>query len=155
MKRILFLILCICAANVLFAQARKGGTMYVAIKSLELKSSTGYFASTKGTLAYGAQVTVLQVSGTWMEVRSAANASLTGWAATANLTSKRIVAGSTATASAQEVALAGKGFNQEVENSYKSDGKYNYDDVDKTETQKVSDEELKAFISEGHLSMGE
>ena len=156
MKRIIIMFcLCICVAAVSLAQAKKGGTMYVATKTLDLKSSTGFFASTKGTLQYGEQVTVLQISGKWAEVRSAASSSLSGWTATANLTAKRIVAGASATASAQEVALAGKGFNQEVENAYKSGGKLNYEDVDKTEEVSVSLEELREFIVEGRLSLGE
>ena len=153
-KIIIILCLCVCAAAVSPAQAKNGGTMYVAAKTLELKSSTGFFASTNGTLEYGAQVTVLQISGNWAEVRSAAGA-LSGWTITANLSAKRIVAGSTTSATASEVALAGKGFNQEVENAYKADGKLNYADVDRTEQQKVSNEELYDFIVEGSLSMGE
>ena len=137
------------------AQVAKGGTMYAAAKTVALKSSTGFFASTKGTLNYGDRVTVLQISGKYAEVRSAANSSLTGWTAISNLSAKQIVSGNTSTASAKEVALAGKGFNQEVENSYKTSGAMNYADVDITESQSVSEAELKAFLEEGRLSMGD
>ncbi|MCL2128660.1 MAG: hypothetical protein FWH38_10435 [Treponema sp.] len=144
-----------CIASLAFAQASKGGTMYVASKTLELKSSTDFFASTKGNLAYGDQVKVLQVNGKWAEVSLAANSSITGWTNLTNLSAKRIVAGSEASASAKEVALAGKGFNQEVENAYKAEGKLNYDDVDRTEKQFVSNDELYKFLVEGHLAMGD
>jgi len=137
------------------AQAIKGGTMYVAAKTVELKSSTGFFASTQGTLAYGAAVTVLQIKGKWAEVRSTAKSSVSGWTAVTNLSAKRIVAGSTGGATANEVALAGKGFNQEIENTYKAGGTLNYADVDKTEALKVSRKELQDFIVEGHLSIGD
>jgi hypothetical protein len=53
------------------------------------------------------------------------------------------------------VALAGKGFNQEVENAYKSGGSLNYGDVDKTEAITVTPDELYAFITEGRLNTGE
>jgi hypothetical protein len=155
MKKIIALFcLCACAAVVLPAQASRGGTMFGAAKTLSLKSSTGFFASTKGTLEYGAQVTVLQVSGDWVEVRSAANSSVSGWANTASLSARRIIAGSGSSASAQEVALAGKGFNQEVENANRADGKLNYTDVDRTEAIEVSMDELRKFLEEGRLSMG-
>jgi len=137
------------------AQVSKGGTLYVAVKSAALKSSTGFFAGTRGSLAYGERVTVLQVSGKFVEVRSAANSSLTGWTASANMSARPVVSGTASTASAKEVALAGKGFNQEVENSYKSKRSVNYDDVDKTEAITVSEADLKRFMEEGHLSMGE
>jgi hypothetical protein len=136
-------------------QAIKGGTMYVAAKTIELKSSTGFFASAKGTLAYGATVTILQINGKWAEVRSATNTSLTGWTATANLSAKRIVSGATSGATANEVALAGKGFNQEIENAYKAKGKLNYADVDRTEAQTVSKKDLQDFIVAGHLNQGD
>jgi len=158
MKKIFIVFcLCVCGAVVLPAQAAKGGTMYVSAKTIELKSSTGFFASARGKLDYGAAVTVLQIKGKWAEVRSAASSSVSGWTTVANLSAKRVVAGSSAGGGAtkNEVALAGKGFNQEVENAYKSDGNLNYADVDRTETQKVSQKELYNFIVEGRLSMGD
>jgi hypothetical protein len=156
MKKILIL-LCVVFFVVASAtaQAVKGGTMYVAAKTVELKSSTGFFASARGTLAYGATVTVLQIKGKWAEVRSSAGSSVSGWTAVANLSAKRIVSGATTGATANEVALAGKGFNQEVENTYKAGGSLNYADVDRTEAQKVSMQELRDFIIEGHLSEGD
>jgi uncharacterized protein YgiM (DUF1202 family) len=147
--------LCLIIAAAAAAQVARGGTLYVAVKSVALKSSTGFFASTRATLSYGAQVTVLQVKGKWVELRSAANSSASGWTASSNLTAKRVVSGSGSTASAKEVALAGKGFNQEIEDVYKTKGKLNYEDVDKTEQQTVSDRELYNFLVEGRLLLGE
>jgi uncharacterized protein YgiM (DUF1202 family) len=157
MKKIVFISgLCLCIAFSAAAQVSKGGTLYTAAKNVALKSSTGFFASNKGTLAYGEQVTVLQVSGKWVEVRSAANPSVSGWTASSNMTAKRIVAAANAgSASAREVALAGKGFNQEVENVYKAKGALNYADVDKTEKMAVSQDDLYRFVVDGHLSQGD
>ena len=137
------------------AQAARGGTMYVAVKTVALKSSTGIFAKTNCTLNYGDRVTVLQVSGKYVQVQNASNSSLNGWTASANLSAKQIVPGNTTSASAKEVALAGKGFNQEVEDSYKNNGDLNYDDVDKVESLSVNEDDLKRFLEEGRLSMGD
>jgi len=143
------------AVSAIQAQARKGGTMYVNAKNIELKSDTGFFASARGRLDYGAVVTVLQINGKWAEVRSTAASSVSGWTALANLSAKKIVPGTGSSgATASEVALAGKGFNQEIENTYKADGRLNYADVDRTEAQKVSKQELYDFIVEGHLFQG-
>jgi len=136
------------------AQVSVGGTLYVAVKNAALKSSTGFFASTRGTLNYGDRVTVIRVDGRFVEVRSTANSSLTGWIASANLSARQVVSGTTSTASAREVALAGKGFNQEVENSYKSQKNVNYADVDRTEMITVNEADLRRFLEEGRLSMG-
>jgi uncharacterized protein YgiM (DUF1202 family) len=152
MKRTLFIVLLCLTAAAVFGQ-RKGDTMYVAIRSVPLKSSTGFFARTVGNLAYGAQVTVLAVNGKWAQIRSGA---LTGWTASANLTSKRVVAqGNNRSASASEMAMAGKGFSEEVEKEYKTGKDLNYDAVDTLETLKVSDEDLLGFVNEGHLAAGE
>ena len=59
-------------------------------------------------------------------------------------------------ASSNELALAGKGFSEEAEKAFKSsNGNLNYAEVDKIEEITVSDSELSAFISEGHLKGGE
>lgn len=51
-----------------------------------------------------------------------------------------------------EVALAGKGFNPEVESSYKEKHpEAGYHLVDKIEAKKISEEELELFIREGRL----
>ena len=156
MKKIIVMIcLFALAMAVLPAQAARGGTMYVAARTIDLKTSTGFFASKRGSLEYGAQVTVLQINGNWAEVRSAANTSLSGWTSLANLSARRVLAGTSSSASASEVALAGKGFNQEIENAYRSEGSLNYADVDRTEAQSVSDRELYDFLVEGRLSLGE
>jgi uncharacterized protein YgiM (DUF1202 family) len=156
MKRSLF-VFCIIlfAAGFASAQAKKGGTMYVAVKTAALKASTGAFAGTTGTLEYGEKVTVIQIDGKNAEIKSTANPSITGWIAVANLSAKQIVTGTSSTASAKEISLAGKGFNQEVENAYKSKGKVNYADVDKVETQSVKEADLKKFIADGRLAAGE
>jgi hypothetical protein len=71
-----------------------------------------------------------------------------------SLSARQIVTSGTG-ASANEVALAGKGFNKEVENAYKAGGSLNYADVDKTEAITVSPEELLKFVTEGRLITGE
>jgi len=155
MKRLLvLLVLVLLVSGALFAQIKSGSAAWVSAKKADIKSSTGFFASTRGSLTLGAEVAVLQVNGKWAEVRSTANASLNGWIAVSNLSARRIVASGT-TASATEVALAAKGFNQEVENAYKASGELNYADVDKTEAITVSRDDLYKFVTEGRLNTGE
>jgi uncharacterized protein YgiM (DUF1202 family) len=157
MKKILIVFcLILFVAGFAAAQVGAGGTLYVSVRTLTLKSGTGLFAGNNGTLNYGDKVTVTRVDGKYVEVRSTENSSLTGWAATSNFSAKQIVSASSSTASAREVALAGKGFSQEVENSYNSQQtNLNYADVDKTEAITVSEEDLRKFLEEGRLRMGD
>jgi len=137
------------------AQVSRGGTLYVAVKTVDLKSGTGWFASNRGKLEYGDAVTVLQVNGRFVEVRSVANSTVTGWTASANMSTRPVVAGTTGTATAREVALAGKGFNQEVEQSYRDQQNLNYADVDRVESIVVDFNALRRFLVEGRLSLGD
>jgi uncharacterized protein YgiM (DUF1202 family) len=153
-KLIIAISLCLLFTGLAAAQVARGGTLYVATKTTDLKSSTGFFASKRGTLKYGDRVTVLSVNGKWVEVRSVSG-SLSGWTAAANLSAKQVLAGSTTSASSSEVALAGKGFNQEVENVYKANGDLDYADVDRTEALTVNEAELYGFLEEGRLALGD
>ncbi|MDR1863093.1 MAG: hypothetical protein LBQ67_04135 [Treponema sp.] len=156
MKKALILTgLIVFLAGTAAAQVSRGSTAYVTAKTVKVKSSTGFFAAARGTLAYGAQVTVLQVSGKWAEIRSAGSPSMSGWIASSNLTAKRISAsGSGSGASSGEIALAGKGFNEEVENAYRANGSLDYAGVDRTEALEVSQDDLYQFVTQGHLAEG-
>ncbi|MDR2210709.1 MAG: SH3 domain-containing protein [Spirochaetaceae bacterium] len=153
MKRLIITALfCLTAAGV-FAQ-KVGDTMYVNVNSANLKSSTGFFASTTGTVRYGDQVRVLGLKSKWVQIRTTGNA--TGWIPSSSLTTKRIARGTGASASAQEIALAGKGFSPAVEAEYKkSGGTANYAAVDTMERITIPDRDLLAFTEEGHLAQGE
>ncbi|MCL2806447.1 MAG: hypothetical protein FWD26_10960 [Treponema sp.] len=156
MKKILIgLFLALIVTGFAAAQVSRGGTLYVAVKTVDLKSSTGFFASNRGRLNYGDRVTVISVSGRFVEVRSAANSSVTGWTPSANMSVRQVVSGTTSTATASEVALAGKGFNQEVEQSYRAQQNLNYADVDRVEAVTVDLNALRRFLEEGRLSMGD
>ena len=138
------------------AQIRVGQTVYVTAKSLPLKSGTGFFARTLETLAYGDSVTVLQINGRWAQVEYRGRTTVSGWTAHTNLTTKRVVAaGGTGAASSREVAMAGKGFTEEVESVYRETTTADFDAVDLIEAGRISDEDLLSFISEGRLSMGD
>jgi hypothetical protein len=152
-KVVLIAFMCLLSAAWAGAQKR-GDTMYINIKKASLKSSTGFFAGTAGTLAYGAQVKVQEVKGKWVKVQSSTGVSVTGWIAASGLTSKRIAQGSNAVSS-KELAMAGKGFSEEVEKQYKVNVKLSYTGVDAVEEIVISDEDLFFFLEQGHLVKGE
>ena len=56
-------------------------------------------------------------------------------------------------ASGSEVALAGKGFNPEVEAEYKKDPTLNYAAVDAMEAHVVQPAALSSFIAQGGLTV--
>ena len=133
------------------AQSLRGTTMFVALQSVDLRASTGLLARNQGTLVFGNQVTVLQENGRWVEVRSA-ESDLTGWVNVSALTARRIVSSGTS-ASADELALAGKGFSESVERDYKTENDLDYRYVDYMETLQISNQELHDFLSQGRLNL--
>ncbi|MDR1248348.1 MAG: SH3 domain-containing protein [Treponema sp.] len=156
MKRlILFMAFSLVMAGALCAQSLVGRTMYVTAKTIEVKSSYAFFADILGTLSYGAPVSILQEYGKWVQVKSSEPPEISGWIAAASLTSKRIISGSSTSASANEIALAGKGFNQEVENAYRQNGTLNYNAIDDMEAISIPNRQLFSFLQEGRLARGE
>jgi SH3-like domain-containing protein len=129
--------------------------MYVTAKTIEVKSSTAFFADTLGTLSYGAPVSILQEYGKWLQVKASEQPEISGWVSAASLTAKRIISGSSTSASANEIALAGKGFNQEVETAYRQNGTLNYEAVDAMEATSIPNRQLFSFLQEGRLARGE
>ena len=151
MKKMFFLaLLALLCCSFAFSQSA-GSTMYVAVKNAEVKSSTGTFASNVGTLGLGDTVTVARVNGKWVEIK--AKDALSGWVALSNLSSRRVT-GSGYSASAGEIALAGKGFSPETEKQYQANG-LNYAAVDNMEAISIPIPELKKFVDDGHLAKGE
>jgi uncharacterized protein YgiM (DUF1202 family) len=148
MRKLLFVLLFGILANIFVFSQEK--TMYVSVKSTDLKSSTGVFAEKLGVLNLGDTVTMLRTNGNWAEVRTSNR--VTGWVNASSLTSKRVT-GSGISSSAGEIALAGKGFSPEAEIEYKKTG-LDYSAVDRMETITVSGPDLRKFIEDGKLSKG-
>ncbi len=158
MKKIVLLLLCAFLCGSAFAKTsfKKGQTVYVAVKKSAVKSGTGFFASKTANVAYGDVLTIVTTGDKKTQVKL--NSGKTGWIATGSLTAKKILkssTGSTVRASTDELALAGKGFSEEAENAYKAaNKKLDFSKVDEIEKIVISDSELQAFISEGHLKEG-
>ena len=126
-----------------------GSTLYVAVKSAELRNSPGSFAGVVATISLGDAVTVVETRGNWIQVRAG---NQTGWTQSSGLRARRVVSSGPATAA--EVSLAGKGFNSQVESEYRREGALNYAAVDSMEQLSIPGTELLDFINEGRLSGG-
>ncbi len=152
MKKIILFCILSCITISIFAKV--GDIKYIAVETIEIKSSTGFFSKEVGTATYGDEVIVLSEKGKWTEVQLKANPSIKGWVSQTSLTSKRIVKRNdkTVTTSADELALAGKGFSQEVEDFYKEQNSIDFSLVDDIENVSVSDTDLLNFITNGKLN---
>ncbi len=160
--RILRLCIAAClllAAGVIFAADQK--QMSVTVKETPVRATASFLGKILGTLKYADRVTVLEqpAGASWMKVRGP-DGKLQGWVSLSALQEKTIVLRSGSEnvaqgASTGEVALAGKGFNESVENEYKAEGKLDYTWVDRMGQIVVTPDQLAAFINQGGLASPE
>lgn len=149
-RAFVFAVLLLTAA---LAAAQASEQMSVTVKETQVRATPSYLGRILAVLAYGDRVDVLAEQNGWARVRIAGGQ---GWVHLSALTGKRIVlqSGSQTVdtgASSSEVALAGKGFNQEVENKYRQDNNLDYTWVDRMDGFTVTPEQVLAFLTEGEL----
>ncbi len=143
-----------CVSGVLADQDK---LMSVQFKTADLREKASPFGALSGSLAYGDRVLVLEQSGPWCKVKKAVDGDASGWIHVSALTEKHIqlkAGADTATkASSDEVAIAGKGFNSQVESQYKNaNAKLDFASIDKMEKIKIPVKELQSFVEEGGLA---
>jgi hypothetical protein len=129
----------------------------VQLRTAKLRSKPDFLGPIVATLNYGDKIQQLGEQDGWLHVRTAQGAE--GWLHPSAVNkAKSVEAGgkkADTSASADEVALAGKGFNEDVEKKYAADHKdLDFAQVDQMEKTKASETELRAFASEGGLLAG-
>ncbi len=130
--------------------------MSIQVRKAEIRETPSYLGKIVTTMAYGDKVTVQSGNGAWMQVLSAGQS---GWVHSSALTKKNIVmksgAGAQTTASSGEMALAGKGFNSDVEAQFKNNHKdVDFSWVDKMEKIKIPISDIREFAKDGKLAAG-
>jgi hypothetical protein len=163
MYRVLSLVFCIATISALCvsqAQAKgsSGGgsekSCTVQVREIAVKTSPNYLASTISTLKYGAGVEVEREDGNWYKIINPSGyipKNATGKSSGSVDASQRYAATGV---THDETALAGKGFNPQVEGQYKSSSASlarAYTQVDKVERMTVSSSTLDNFITRGQL----
>jgi len=131
-------------------------TMSVQVREGPVRATPSFLGKVVASTAYGDAVNVMSQQGAWIEVTTGSGAK--GWMHESALTRKKIVlrAGdedAQTGASGDELALAGKGFNQQVENEFKQQNQEaNFAWVDRMEEMDVSQREIQKFLREGQLT---
>ena len=151
MKRLVILaLIMVSGAAVVSAQTM----MSVEVRETQVRVNPSFLGRVEGNLAYGDRVEVLEQRQGWARVRLDG---LTGWVNMSALTTKRVVlqAGGTAQrgATGSEVALAGRGFNQDVENRYREEQQLDFAVIDEIEAHAVDPERIAEFLLDGGLRL--
>ena len=154
MKKITFLLVLFCLVMPAFS-ASKTKTQYVAIDSAPLKAKPAASAKKIGSIEYASAVNILKEDKSWVYVQLVSDTSVEGWLPASALTSKKIKdKSSAASANADEIALAGKGFNSTIEAVYADQYNMSFDVVNYIETLAADQEETIVFAKEGLLNDG-
>ena len=128
--------------------------MYVQVKSSQLRSEPKYWASSVGSVSYGTKLNVLKEENGWMKVTTSGGTQ--GYIHQSAVTPRKVVLSSSSkvrSSDSSEIVLAGKGFNREVERQYAADNSsLDFRAVNAMESLKVSDSEVRQFMSSGKLT---
>ena len=148
MKRI-FIVTFLLVGSVLFAQ-----TLTIMVKETHVRSKPKFYAKSIYRAERGDQLEQMSKSNDWYEVKTPDGHS--GWVHSSAVGLKKLDPETgewvDSETSAEEVALAGKGFNKEVEAEYrKNHPDLDFTWVDRMEAIDVSEEEMIAFLREGKL----
>ncbi len=133
-------------------------TFVVKVRSTALRSGPQFFASTVVTLKAGDGLVQVSRQNDWIQVKNAAGQ--TGWIHQSAVETKKIDIlawgkGTKTQATASEVAMAAKGFNKQIEDSYKAKNKnISFVWVDKMALITVSKADLQVFLKQGKLVAG-
>lgn len=128
--------------------------VHVTLREATVRSGPKHFKPPVAVLRYGDRVEVLEEKDGWLRLKN-------GWLHRSAVSEEPVPAAPPAGADAapgsvsrDEVALAGKGFNPQVEDRYRRQNPNLEDEfrkVDAMERRDVSREELDAFLREGRL----
>ncbi|MBU0678161.1 MAG: SH3 domain-containing protein [Verrucomicrobia bacterium] len=128
-------------------------TMSVQVQKGQLRATPAFLGRIEANLQYGDLVTVLETEKGWVHVETSGGAK--GWIHESALTRKKIELKSgqadvETKASSEELALAGKGFNSDVEAEFKTkNADMDFTWIDRMLEFSVSAEEMVAFLREG------
>jgi len=129
-------------------------TLSVVTRENALRADCSFLSTVKSRLNYGDQLEVVSRDGDWVKVRYK---NIKGCIHKGAVTEQKVnlsgvKASKSSSASEEEVALAGKGFNPQVEDSYKrKHSELDFAKVDRIEKFKVPEDELIIFIKNGGL----
>ena len=141
----------------IFATAAATTQMSVQVRNCKVRATPSQLGKVVATVEYGSKVTAGELKNGWYPVTTASG--VKGYLHESALSTKKIVmkagTGDANTGvSSDEVALAGKGFNEQVEAKVKAEGKLDYTWVDKMATFKVTEDQIKNFRAQGNLPGG-
>lgn len=151
-SRVRFLVFLLFIALVIVVWAE---TLVVKVQTTNLRKEPKFYSTAVALLQAGQALERLEAQAGWFRVKTAKG--LTGWVHSSAVEGKKfdllaLDKSLKTKATAEEVALASKGFNKQVEEKYRAqNSQLSFAWVDKMLKIKVSSEEVKEFLRKGKL----
>ncbi|MFW6213440.1 MAG: hypothetical protein ACOC8L_11125, partial [Spirochaetota bacterium] len=128
-----------------------GDTVAVSVQEGQLRTSPSFLGSIEEILQYGELVLLVEAGESWSRI-TFGDGTVEGWMhnsaleppASLNLEGEAI--GTSGTTS-REIALAGRGFNEQVESEYEDQAQLDFSMVDEMETYLLPTAELAEFLT--------
>jgi len=155
-NRLLFISCALLGILVLPLHADMQKSLSVQVKEGQVRATPSFLGKMIARVVYGDRVNLLQEQGDWKKV-SIPGIKIQGWMHLSALTTQRIIlkagqANVQTGATREELALAGKGFNEQVEASFRKENKsLDYSWINRMETFRISPEQVQRFIDGGNL----
>lgn len=131
-------------------------TLSVQVREGQIRATPSFLGKMVAKAAYGDRVDLVEDRGIWKRV-SIPGGKLQGWMHASALTTKRIVlkagqADVQTGATRDELSLAGKGFNEQVEAAFRKENKnLDYTWINRMEAFSVSPDQMRNFLAKGNL----
>ncbi len=138
----------------LISSVAAAATVKVITQEAMIRTDKRFFAPALVRAPFGAALEELGREGDWFRVNYQGKE---GWIHKSAVQEQKfqlssLAGGQAEEASRDEVALAGKGFNPEVEKAFRDKNpKMRYDLVNQVQVYRVEEQKLQAFIRAGHL----
>ena len=155
-KRTLRIVILLVAFGIVITSAIAAETVKVITKENAIRSSCRFFAPVVTKVQYNDKLEVLSQEGDWLRVRFNGMAGCIHKSAVEQqkVTLSALNLGEGSSATEDEVSLAGKGFNPEVEEAYQNENpEVSFETVDRIESYSLSEQEQVVFIEKGELNL--
>jgi len=133
-----------------------GDPLFIQVRDSELRSTPGFLSPIVAELDFGDALSYVGDRSGWYQV-TVQETGAAGWVhggavrENRQTTLQQAGEGTTRTVTAREIALAGRGFSQDLEHNYSDEKGLDFSVVDAMEAEAVAPAEILGFVETGHL----
>ena len=151
-----FLVAALIFTALLVIAVESGDSLFVQVRQSELRSAPGFLSTIVSRLELGDELTYLESRSGWYQV-TLPSTGQSGWIHEGSVRENKQTTlqlageGTTRTVTSREIALAGRGFSENMEGEYGSENDLDFGAVDALEGRRVDPQHIVDFVLEADL----